>query len=457
MGSDTSKRFKLHDNKSVGNLSISLTEEFYYPNQEVKGTVCIDAFQDILVYGLDLKFFLNEFWKFEQNNSNQTRCNEEIKIEFSINIINTLKPSSNGEESYLPKGFYNLPFSFKLPESLQPSFEFRGNSSQIQLRYAIYCCLMATKGEKYCLSNLNYLIIRSPPKALTTPLNISNMTNVHSWIFFNKGLTILAVSYPKNNYKFAEPIELRINICNSRGKLNVEKVKIRVIQKITFRDQKQDHNSYENNIQEKIIPIGVEAGKSNEFSQFVLVSYDKMNSELYQSSIPYSQFVNNTMNILKFQPSIETDLIKCEYSIKISLYFDSFVSYDYRPRITMPLWISHKTMDEGLKYENNNFSNIESKHRSLANSHTDTGDSKNVNTPSEATNSKKIETNQPKENNPVSNFQSRNTINPSKNNNIISNLYNHFFSDKSTEEFEDINSFNYPLLGNKRSNNTNSK
>jgi hypothetical protein len=477
MGSDSSKRFKLHNNKSVGNLSILLDEEYYFPSQPLKGTVLIEALQDITVYGLDLKFFMNEFWTFEKDKSNDSRCNEQILQELSINIMDKLKIEGKSGENYLPKGHYNFAFSFRLPDSLNPSFEFRGSSlTQIQLRYAVYCCLIATKGEKYCLSSLNYVIIRSLPKTLNSSLNISSLKNVHSWMFFNQGVTILSASYLKNNYKVADPIELKIIIDNTRGKLKVSSVKLRVMQKISFMETQTAHNSYENVIFEKINGMDVEAGQSKEVSQFAQVIYEKMNCEIYKSHVPYENSANNQWSIMKFQPSIETNYIKCEYFIKISVYFDSFVSYDYRPRISMPLWISHK-VDEDIKMtnpmfapndQNKNLKNDQSNvkiEKAPNKSHTQTNNI-NINNPEinsyfqpmKAVEPNKIQNNQPKISLPnydsVKDITNANLNNNNINNNINNpfpqNPFNEFsiLNNRSNNEiFEDINSFNYPLLG----------
>jgi len=458
MGSDSSK-YKLYNNKSVGNLAILLNEEFYFPQEEVKGTICVESLQDIDVYGLDLKFFSAEKWKCEKDGKTQSKNNEETIQDLSINIMPSLKTKEESEEFYLPKGHHNFPFSFKLSDSIYPSFEFKGIDSQISLRYVIYASLKAIKGEKYSLSNLKYVIVRSPPKTLNTPLNISCLSNVRSWWFFDQGLTNLNVSYEKNNYKFADPIELKILIDNTRGNSNVEAVKIRMFQKITFKDQDLEVNCHENIIFENKVSANVDSGKKSEISHFVQFLYEKLNSEIYKLDMPYTHFEGNSLNVLKFQPSIETNLIKCEYSIKISLYFKSFVSYRYRPRLVVPLWISHKVDENIKKIENKEISQLEIKPQI-----TSVAEKEGIN---------------PKVNENADKFQiipqharishlSVNEINQSRfsllNNESLNeksyenytNLNANLITNNKTqqnmmniqkEQFEDINSVNYPLLG----------
>ena len=53
-------------------------------------------------------------------------------------------------------------------------------------------------------------------------------------------------------------------------------------------------------------------------------------------------------------PSIESKLIKCDYRIQVSLYFDNFVTSGYRPRVKLPIIISHFFDEENNNINNNN-------------------------------------------------------------------------------------------------------
>jgi hypothetical protein len=41
-------------------------------------------------------------------------------------------------------------------------------------------------------------------------------------------------------------------------------------------------------------------------------------------------------------PSINGQIITCEYEIKVSLYFNCFVDYNHRPRVIIPIYIVHQ-------------------------------------------------------------------------------------------------------------------
>ena len=60
-----------------------------------------------------------------------------------------------------------------------------------------------------------------------------------------------------------------------------------------------------------------------------------------------------------FMPTINGNIISCDYGIKISLYFNCFVAYDDRPRLVLPIYLVHQLpydyqleIQEQIDYEN---------------------------------------------------------------------------------------------------------
>ena len=50
-----------------------------------------------------------------------------------------------------------------------------------------------------------------------------------------------------------------------------------------------------------------------------------------------------------FMPTLDGDVIKCEYEIKVSLYFENFVDKSHRPRLIFPISLCHETLEEYMK------------------------------------------------------------------------------------------------------------
>ena len=48
-------------------------------------------------------------------------------------------------------------------------------------------------------------------------------------------------------------------------------------------------------------------------------------------------------------PTLDGDVIKCEYEIKVSLYFENFVDKSHRPRLIFPISLCHETLEEYMK------------------------------------------------------------------------------------------------------------
>jgi hypothetical protein len=68
------------------------------------------------------------------------------------------------------------------------------------------------------------------------------------------------------------------------------------------------------------------------------------------SQIPHNEFsffdnvnlYNWTRSYSEFIPSIESTLLNCQYIIKVTVYFDSFLKKADRPRIFLPIYIVNK-------------------------------------------------------------------------------------------------------------------
>jgi len=84
-------------------------------------------------------------------------------------------------------------------------------------------------------------------------------------------------------------------------------------------------------------------GESKNFScNLSLEKIENKNFDIKGASIPYT----NISDINYFLPTIKTLILECSYTLKFTLYFDSFVKYNDRPRIIIDLIICHQSFDE---------------------------------------------------------------------------------------------------------------
>ena len=47
-------------------------------------------------------------------------------------------------------------------------------------------------------------------------------------------------------------------------------------------------------------------------------------------------------------PSLDYFIISCEYSLKVTIYFENFVTHEDRPRICLPVYMVHKIDDRQI-------------------------------------------------------------------------------------------------------------
>ena len=86
--------------------------------------------------------------------------------------------------------------------------------------------------------------------------------------------------------------------------------------------------------------------------QTQLKDKDLIDFNYFDKSNPYPLIKD--INLLL--PTIESSIIKCDYEIQVSLYFNSFVTSGYRPTISLPIIIIHLFQEED---SNLNYSKIE--------------------------------------------------------------------------------------------------
>ena len=162
------------------------------------------------------------------------------------------------------------------------------------------------------------------------------------------------------NYKIDELVPLNNEIDNNRGKLKVKECKIRIIRTIQF--SKLDPNSIEKYPLEKTIYSKVfwsevlPYSKRSFLFQTELKDQDLIDFNYFGQKNPYPKI----KDINELLPTIKGRILKCDYRIQVSLYFDSFVTSGYRPRVCLPISITHNSgEEENNNIFNNNFNNID--------------------------------------------------------------------------------------------------
>ena len=328
--------------KTVQFLKILLSKEIFFQEEEIKGEIWVLPPQPLVLQDIILKLRLFEGWFFQEtSNVLYSDTNDLIIYQVPLNLSKLL--NVNTQLINMHPGEFKFPFSLKIPKNIHPSFEFPMPNRRAYIRYSVIADVVSPYFK--CV-NENLIVIKSRPYVLNVPLKISNTSNVHKWGMIDKGSTTLTVSYPTTNYKFGDQIPLTVDVNNTRGKLNVIASKFSIIRKITFSNRNQTSKfPIEKTIFEYKYPINIPVGNSNSFNFSVIVNdpdVGKLNYTGIYNPFPFIKDYNILM------PCVDGTLVKCRYFIHVSLSFSSIVTHSYKPRVDLPIWVTHQTMDQYL-------------------------------------------------------------------------------------------------------------
>ena len=331
-------------------MIIEINKEYYFKGDIVEGNIILNCISNITLNEITISLYLKENWIIQETSDTRYReKNDQLLSKFDIGINKIL--NNNNDINTLSPGRYIFPFKLELPSYLQPSFEYPIPNRSAYLRYLLESEIISN--EIKSKSSL-FLLIKANSILLNTPKIFTSITNVHKWGMFDGGSTILKVSYKKNNYKIDEMVPLNIEIDNNRGKLKVKECKIRIIRTIQF--SRLDQNSIEKYPLEKTIYTKVfwsevlPYSKRSFLFQTELKDQDLIDFNYFGEKNPYPKI----RDINELLPTIKGRIIKCDYRIQVSLYFDSFVTSGYRPRVSLPISITHQSEED-----NNNLNNLQ--------------------------------------------------------------------------------------------------
>jgi hypothetical protein len=346
----------MEKSKSESNctINISLKNDKVFPGDNIEGDININVRSPIEVKSLKVLLELEENWVNSQGEYHYDENRRSILMEVLVNIDHSLTHMAGYK--ILKIGAYSFPFTLSLSKNMIPSFEYNLRmiyTTHSYVRYKVKTFLELITDDD--ISSEKILIINS-----LTDENISTGTStsssicqkVRAWLFFNKGQVTLNAISTKKIFKFGDSIILSILINNKDCSLNITQVKLVLVQKIFLK--KLDNLwkfDFQNSINEKLIKIIIDPGKVLTIDTEFELKNTQIQKDLYNNS----DDLNTITGIWNSQPSLNSGLIQCEYFIKISLDFNSFVSYDNKPRIMLPIIISNININnnDSIQYDIN--------------------------------------------------------------------------------------------------------
>ena len=322
-------------------ITISTTKLDYFKDDYVEGTIILQNQLPIVLSDINLNLYLCESWTYTESSSQsygELNTQPLLCVKVGINKILNI----DTELINLSAGMFNFPFKFKLPNYLQPCFEFPLPNRRGYLRYSLEAKFISPYIQG-CSSI--YLIVKARPKVLNSPLSYSSVMNIHKWGLFDQGTTLLKASYLTNNFRVNELANIKVEINNMRGKLKVTSCEIDVIRKVGFKKKNEDKNQYEieNNIYYKLFQVDVEPMNQRTYDFTIELKDNEKNIFNYLNvANPYP----NLVDISYMMPSVDGAIIKCDYRIMVIIYFNSYVTSGYLPKVTLPISITHQSQED---------------------------------------------------------------------------------------------------------------
>ena len=322
-------------------ISIKLNKFDFFKGECVEGAVIINNNSPMIISEIYLNLYLAEHWNSQDGSTQMAEMTNPKLVAVKVGIAKILKIDSNLIN--LNAGMFNFPFKFKLPDNIQPCFEYPKFGVRGYLRYI----LEAKISSQYVQGDgKTYLFIKSRPLTLNCPLSFSSAANVHKWGMIDQGSTILKVSYKTSNYQMRSQIPITVEIDNTRGKLNVKSVNVKAVRRVQYKKINiqgvQLH--LEDIMVNRVFAVNVPPNSTSQTYTYAidLKEENLANFNYAGVSNPYPRLADLTFAM----PTTNGAAIKCDYFLVVTLSFTSFVTEGYIPKVIIPFSLTHQLQDD---------------------------------------------------------------------------------------------------------------
>ena len=327
-------------------ITIQLKKESYYEGQVVEGVIIFEPKQNVTFSDILIKFHQSEYFVYIVDEKNTiTELNSKTFFEKAIGAANYLNMGGGpGNMISLNPGTYKFPFQFTLPNNIPPSFEYPFRNRRASLRYTFTAELLSPYAKTLTES---YIWIKARPINIPDQIKHENYVTVKNVGILSRGKSGVAIFTMANNYRINDMVPFTIDIYNEECGVQVKEVKISIKRTVTFVKAGKQYQ-HRTAILRKRYPCVCPKNTKTSFHYDDLQLRDNefKDSDFNPALNPYP-FIDD-LNLL--MPNMRSSLIKCEYSLKATSYFDLSVLGKDRPRVEMPIYITHQLQKE-FEYE----------------------------------------------------------------------------------------------------------
>ena len=324
-------------------ITIILDKGEIYPGKTIKGNIELVPDTEMYINDIELCLYYIEEWNYSKSEGKTDKRNNKQCVSLMDLGVNKYLPEGDNNLIHLSPILHLFPFEIKLLENIHPSFEYPKHDYRSFLRYSLYA---KVKAPNVNLSTSSLIFIYAISRQDNSSFTIDQSFNIKKWGMLGKGSTKINATFPMKYYRFSDNIPIKMNIDNTLGKMKVNLVKINLARKIILKDIKDDLKekySCTEKLLKKIFKVNVKSGNQEIYDFLFPLNEIPANDFSYFDNV---NLYNWTKKTCEFMPSIESNILSCQYIIKITIYYDSFIKKSDRPKIKIPIYIVHKLKDK---------------------------------------------------------------------------------------------------------------
>ena len=328
-------------------LTVQFKKESYYEGQVVEGVIIFEPKQRVAINDILIKFHQSEYFVYVIDDKETiSELNSNVFFEKPIGAANYLNMGGQGGMISLNPGSYKFPFQFTLPNNIPPSFEYPFKNRRASLRYTFTAVVVSPYLQTLTES---YMWIKARPLNIPDQIKHENYVTVKNVGIVSRGKSGIAIFTMANNYRINDMLPFTVDIYNEECGVQVKEVKISLKRTVTFVKAGKQYQ-HRVAILRKKYPCLCYKNSRNSYHYDDIQIRDGIfkDADFNRALNPYP-FIDD-LNLL--MPNMRSNLIKCEYSLKATSYFDLSVLGKNRPRVEMPIYITHQLQKE-FEYEKN--------------------------------------------------------------------------------------------------------
>ena len=328
-------------------LTVQFKKESYYEGQVCEGIIIFEPRQRIAINDILIKFHQSEYFVYVIDEKDTvTELSSNVFFEKPIGAGNYLNMNGQGGMISLNPGSYKFPFQFTLPNNIPPSFEYPIRNRRASLRYTFSAIVLSPYVKTLTES---YIWIKQRPINIPDTIKHENYVNVKNVGIVSRGKSGLALYTMENNYRINDMLPFTIDIYNEECGVQVKEVKISLKRTVTFTKGGKQYQHRTAVLRKKYPSLCNKNSKNSYHYDDIQIRDNEFKDADFNRALNPYPFIDD-LNLLL--PNMRSKLIKCEYSLKATSYFDLSVLKNSRPRVEMPIYITHQLQKE-FEYEKN--------------------------------------------------------------------------------------------------------